>query len=74
MGTKLSGKEGRNSFLFTSIRRVRTDRRSSVRYVITKFSRIDILQNLVTHGAPLHALRARECSDVKLIGGPEKSR
>ena len=34
--------------------------RVGVRYVITKFSRMDSLQNFVTHGAPLCALRARE--------------
>ena len=34
--------------------------RAGVRYVITKFSRIDSLPNFVTHGAPLRALRARE--------------
>ena len=33
---------------------------ASVRYVITKFSRMDGLPNFVTHGAPLGALRARE--------------
>ena len=33
---------------------------AGVRYVITKFSRMDSLPNLVTHGAPLRALRARE--------------
>ena len=34
--------------------------RTGVRYVITKFSRMDSLPNFVTHGAPLRALRARE--------------
>ena len=34
--------------------------RVGVRYVITKFSRMDSLPNFVTHGAPLRALRARE--------------
>ena len=34
---------------------VRTDRRTGVRYVITKFSRMDSLLNFVTHGAPLRA-------------------
>ena len=34
--------------------------RVGVRYVITKFSRVDSLPNFVTHGAPLRALRARE--------------
>ena len=33
---------------------------AGVRYVITKFSRMDSLPNFVTHGAPLRALRARE--------------
>ena len=34
---------------------------AGVRYVITKFSRVDSLPNFVTHGAPLAlALRARE--------------
>ena len=32
--------------------------RVGVRYVITKFSRMDSLPNIVTHGAPLCALRA----------------
>ena len=30
---------------------------AGVRYVITKFSRMDSLPNFVTHGAPLRALR-----------------
>ena len=34
--------------------------RVGVRYVITKFSRMDSLPDFVTHGAPLHALRPRE--------------
>ena len=34
--------------------------RAGVRYVITKFCRMDSLPNFVTHGAPLRALRARE--------------
>ena len=34
--------------------------RVGVRYVITKFSRMDSLPNFVTHGAPLRALCARE--------------
>ena len=34
--------------------------RVGVRYVITKFSRMDSLPNFVTQGAPLRALRARE--------------
>ena len=34
--------------------------RVGVRYVITKFSRMDSLPNVVTHGAPLRASRARE--------------
>ena len=34
--------------------------RVGVRYVITKFSRMDSLPNFVTHDAPLRALRARE--------------
>ena len=33
--------------------------RVGVRYVITKFSRMDSLPNFVTHGAPLRALRAK---------------
>ena len=37
-----------------------TDGRAGVRYVITKFSRMDSLPKFVTHGAPLRALRARE--------------
>ena len=34
-----------------------TGGRAFVRYVITKFSRMDGLPNFVTHGAPLRALR-----------------
>ena len=34
--------------------------RVGVRYVITKFSRMDSLPNFVTHGAPLRAPCARE--------------
>ena len=34
--------------------------RAGVRYVITKFSRMDSLPNFVTHGALLRALRARD--------------
>ena len=33
--------------------------RVGVRYVITKFSRMDSLPNIITHGAPLRALRGR---------------
>ena len=44
---------------------VRVGGRSGVRYVITKFSRLDVrldsLPNFVTHGAPL---RARESSAI----------
>ena len=36
--------------------------RVGVRYVITKFSRMDSLPNFLTHGAPRRALRARESS------------
>ena len=38
-----------------------------VRYVITKFSRMDNLPNFVTHGAPLRAFRAREGSAITNI-------
>ena len=38
--------------------------RASIRYVITKFSRMGSLPNFVTHGAPLRALRARESSAI----------
>ena len=41
--------------------------RAGVRYVITKFSRMDSLPNFVTHGAPLRALRARELRYKLLI-------
>ena len=37
---------------------------AGVRYVITKFSRMDSLPNFVTHGAPLRALRSRESSAI----------
>ena len=39
---------------------VRVGGRAGVRYVITKFSRMDSLLNFVTHDALLRALRARE--------------
>ena len=42
--------------------------RAGVRYVMTKFSRMDSLPNFVTHGAPLRALRARESSAIKFLG------
>ena len=35
-------------------------RSAFVRYVITKFSRMDSLPNFLAHGAPLRTLRARE--------------
>ena len=38
---------------------------AGVRYVITKFSRMDSLPNFLTHGAPLARL-ARESSAIKL--------
>ena len=38
--------------------------RAGVRYVITKFSRMDSLPNFLTHGAPL---RAREGSAIRQI-------
>ena len=38
---------------------------AGVRYVITKFSRMDSLQNFVSHGALLRALRERESSAKK---------
>ena len=34
--------------------------RAGVRYVITKFSRMNSLPNFFTHGSPLRALRKRE--------------
>ena len=40
--------------------------RAGVRYVITKFSRMDSLPNFLTHGAPLRAVRARESSAIKV--------
>ena len=43
---------------------VRVDGRAGVRYIITKFSRMDSLPNFLTHGAPLRALRARESSAI----------
>ena len=64
IGEKLSGGEGRNSFLLTSNRRVRTDGRSGVHYVMTKRSLMDSLPNFLTRGVPLRALRARESSDA----------
>ena len=39
---------------------------AGVRYVITKFSRMDSLPNFVTHGAPLRMLCARESSTIIL--------
>ena len=46
---------------------VRAGGRAGVLYVITKFSRMDILPNFVTHGAPLRALCARESSAINDI-------
>ena len=40
--------------------------RVGVRYVITKFSRMDSLPDFVTHGAPRRTLRARESSAINL--------
>ena len=40
---------------------VRVGERAGVRYVITKFSRLDSLPNFLTHGA---TLRARESSAI----------
>ena len=37
---------------------------AGVRYVITKFSRMDSLPIFVTHGAPMRALRVRESSAI----------
>ena len=39
--------------------------RVAVRYVITRFSRMDSLPIFVTHGAPLRALRVRDSSAIK---------
>ena len=39
--------------------------RVGVRYVITKFSRMDSLPNFVTHGAPLRALRALRVRELR---------
>ena len=44
-----------------------TGGRAGVRYVVTKFSRMDSLPNFVTHGAPLRALRAHESSAIDLL-------
>ena len=41
------------------MKRGRAGGRAGVRYVITKFSRMDSLPNFVTHGAPLRARFAR---------------
>ena len=41
--------------------------RAGIRYVMTKFSRMDSLPNFLTHGAPLRARSARESSAIKLI-------
>ena len=46
-----------------------TGGRAGVRYVITKFSRMDTLPNFLTHGAPL---RARESSAIKDPKCPNK--
>ena len=40
--------------------------RAGVRYVITKFSRMDSLPNFVTHGAPLRALRYESSEKINL--------
>ena len=44
---------------------VRVGGRAGVRYVITKFSRLDSLPNILTHGAPLPTRFARESSAIK---------
>ena len=41
---------------------VRVGGQTGVRYVITKFSRMDSLPDFVTHGAPLRAFRVGESS------------
>ena len=46
---------------------VRVGGREGVRYVITKFSRMDSLPKFVTHDAPLRALRARESSAISQV-------
>ena len=43
---------------------VRVGGRVGVRYVITKFCRMDSLPNFLTHGAPLRAREARESSAI----------
>ena len=40
--------------------------RAGVRYVITKFSRMDSLPNFLTHGAPLRSRFARARSSAKI--------
>ena len=40
---------------------------AGVRYVITKFSRMDSLPNFLTHGAPLRARFARARSSAKIV-------
>ena len=40
--------------------------RVGVRYVITKFSRMDSLPNFVTHGAPLRARFARARAPLQI--------
>ena len=39
--------------------------RVGVRYVITKFSRMDSLPNFVTHGAPLRTLRTLRARELR---------
>ena len=41
--------------------------RAGVRYVITKFSRMDSLPNFLTHGAPLRARFARAGAPLLII-------
>ena len=38
--------------------------RTGVRYVITKFSRMDSLPNFLTHGAPLETTRDHSLNDM----------
>ena len=50
--------------------RVRVGGRAGIRYVITKFSRMDSLPNFATHGALLSALRARESFAIITLKSP----
>ena len=47
---------------------VRVGGRAGVRYVITKFSQMDSLQNFLAHGAPLKRVHCAVCENGEDLG------